>query len=281
MLAALLANRRKWTQKRDLRLPITGPVFQDMQDIVARPRHKNNPPPHTNKASALFDWIGLSVFTCHRLSEFRQSTLPAGSTAQGFDPLPKNSHIPPACRGKPKAFVRDDFSLYDARLHQLDHDQLRVAPSSAEALGIVKRATSIVLRALQLRLPIVDAPLGVFICNNGQRYTISSPHIAAFLQEACTLAYPDPRHYYRLNIHLFQAHSIRISACVDLDNAEVPHDEIAFRLRLSSDAMKGYLRNCPRHIGDLTASAIIGINAHTDTTLHDVPAPGSFTNDRS
>jgi hypothetical protein len=38
-------------------------------------------------------------------------------------------------------------------------------------------------------------------------------------------------------------------------------------------------RDCPRRIGDLIASANIGLNAHTDTTPHNVPAPGSVTND--
>jgi hypothetical protein len=111
-------------------------MFQAMQDIVARTQYTNNPQPHTDKASALFDWIGLGVFTGHRLSELGQSTLPKVSTAQGFDPLPTNSHMPPAWRGKPKAFVRDDFSFYDASLHQLDHDQLQAAPSSAEYVHI-------------------------------------------------------------------------------------------------------------------------------------------------
>jgi hypothetical protein len=69
----------------------------------------------------------------------------------------------------------------------------------------------------------------MFIGNNGQRYTIHGPHIQAFLREACIIAYPDPTNYFRINIHLFQAHSIGITACVGLDNAEVPHHDIKFR----------------------------------------------------
>jgi hypothetical protein len=307
MLSALLADRRQWKQKRALRLPINGPMFTAMQRMVTHSTHTQPRLQHSDRASALFDWIGLGAFTGHRLNEFGQSTLPAGSKADSFDPLPGNNDIPAVWRGKPKAFVRDDFVFYDAQLRRLDHTRLTTESDNAEyvhirwrfdkskdnfitkqyrrqhktALCPVKRAASIVLRAIQLQLPTVDAPLGLFIGDNGQRYTIRGPHVQAFLREACTLAYPDPNHYYRINIHLLQAHSIRITACVVLDNAGVPHNDIKFRLRWNSDAMNRYLRDGPRHIGDLTASALNGINAYADITPTEAPAPGVVTTDRT
>jgi hypothetical protein len=213
-------------------------MFTVMQNMVIQANHTLPHLQHTSMASALFDRIGLGAFTGHRLSEFGQSTLPVGSKADSFDPLPRKNDILSAWRGKPKAFVRDDFILYVAHLRRLDHAKLRTRSDAAEYVHIrwrfhkskfnfitkqyqsqhktvlcpVKRAASIVLRALQLKLPTTDAPLGMFIGNNGQRYTIRSPHIQAFLWEACVLAYPDLNHYYQINIHLFQAYSIRITA---------------------------------------------------------------------
>jgi hypothetical protein len=244
------------------------------------------------QGSRVYDWIGLGLLTGHRLGEFGQSKLPTGSNSTSFDILPDNSHIPPMWRGKPKAFVRDDFSFYTASRILMSHNDLLISPSTAEFVHIrwrydkskfnfitkqyqrqhgtplcpVKRAASIVIRSLHLRLPPVDIPMEMFTGDNAQRYTIRSTHIVDFMQAACVRAYPDPQHYFWLNISMFQAHSIRITACVTLDNAGVPHEDIALRLRWNSDAIKGYLRDCSRHIGQLTSLAVAGISAQADTT---------------
>jgi hypothetical protein len=39
MLSAPLADRRKWTQKRELRMPITGPMFTVMQIMITQANH--------------------------------------------------------------------------------------------------------------------------------------------------------------------------------------------------------------------------------------------------
>jgi hypothetical protein len=52
----------------------------------------------------------------------------------------------------------------------------------------VKRALSIVTRALHLKLSIHTVPLGVFIGLNGQTYTILGIYVQEFLQEACVCA---------------------------------------------------------------------------------------------
>ena len=104
-------------------------------------------------------------------------------------------------------------------------------------------------------------PLGMFYGKNKQRYTIRGHHVANLLQKACCLAYPDADHYMRLHILMIQAHSFRVFACVALANMGVNDDDISFRLRWNSDAVKLYLRDCYRTIGDLTNRAIAGAYA--------------------
>jgi hypothetical protein len=113
--------------------------------------------------------------------------------------------------------------------------------------------------------------MGVFLAMNSQMYTIRGHHVRDFLQEACVRAYLNPNHYLRLHIKELQAHSLRITACVALDNAGVSHETIAFRLRWNSDAVKGYLRDCYRHIGDLTAKSVSGLISHADISPASLP----------
>jgi hypothetical protein len=82
-----------------------------MQALVAE-EHTSNTSRRTDRTAPLFDWVGLGIFTGHRLGRFEQAILPARSTARAYDLLPINNHIPEEWRGKPKAFVRDDFTFY-------------------------------------------------------------------------------------------------------------------------------------------------------------------------
>jgi hypothetical protein len=119
---------------------------------------------------------------------------------------------------------------------------------------------------MQLHLPLDTEPMGMFVGANCQTYGIRGSNVKAFLQEACRRAYPDPKNYFRRIFQLFQAHSIRITACVALDNAGVAHEDIAFRLRWNSDATKGYMRDCFRHFGELTSRTVAGICSTAGTT---------------
>jgi hypothetical protein len=130
------------------------------------------------------------------------------------------------------------------------------------ALCPVKQATSIFCWELCLRLPCTEVHLGVFIGTNQQVYTIRGPHLLSFMQTACIRASPDSMHYYWINIHHFQAHSLRITAFVALDNAGVTHENIALPIRWNSDALISFLRDGFKHIGELTARTVVGVNQH-------------------
>jgi hypothetical protein len=136
MLSTLLADRRKWTKKRELRLPITSLMMNAMHQMVADDYDVAGDSTILTRNAALYDWVCLGLFTGHRLGEFGQSVLPHGSRASGFDPLPSNKHIPRAWRGKPKAFVRDDFTFYDRHLNLVDHPTLTQNPRRAEYVHI-------------------------------------------------------------------------------------------------------------------------------------------------
>jgi hypothetical protein len=269
-----------------------------METIVAA-ENSDRSRRRSDRTAALYDWVILGIFTGFRLCEFGQSVLHARSNAQVFNPLPNNKHIQPEWRGKPIAFVRDDFKFYDSSLHLLDHKRPKVTTTRAAFVHIrwrfdkskfnftvkqyqrqhgtplcpVKRATSIIGCAMRLETPCLDAPLGVLTGANQKVYTIRGPHLLTFMHTACTWAYPDPSPYYRINISLFQPNSLRITACVALDNAKVPHEDIAFRLRWNSDAIKAYLRDGVKHIGDRTAKMVVGVRRHADTTPVGPPLP--------
>jgi hypothetical protein len=290
-LAAILSERRKWAKKREQRQPLTGLMIEHMAHMVASTRGSQHASVGMDMWSALYDWICLGIFCGLRLGEFGQSALPAGHHAGAFDPLPTgNPNIPLVWQGTPKSFVLDDFTFFTRDLVLISHYTLYKNLAAAEFVHIrwrydkgkfnfvtkkyqrqhgtlvcpVKRAANIVLRALVLKLHPLKSPLGVFLARNSQVYTIRGPHVRDFIQESCIRAYPNPSHYLRLHINELQAHSLRITACVALDDAGVPHETIAFRLRWNSDAVKGYLRDCYRHIGDLTAKSVSGLISHAD-----------------
>ena len=88
-----------------------------------------------------------------------------------------------------------------------------------------------------------------------------SCRIQQFMQQACKLAYPDPAHYLRIRIDRLMTHSLRVTAAVALHNAGVSLDDITFRLRWNSDAVRLYIRDCNRTIDELTSCAIAGAYA--------------------
>jgi hypothetical protein len=297
-LAAILSERRKWAQKREQRQPLTGLMIEHMAHMVTLSSVNSHSGVGLDMRSALYDWICLGIFCGLRLGEFGQSALPAGNHAGAFDPLPTgNSNIPLAWQGTPKSFVLDDFQFFAGNLVLISHSDLYQNMAAVEFVHVrwrydkgkfnfitkkyqrqhgtlvcpVKRAANIVLRALALRLHPRMSPVGVFLSKNSQVYTIRGHHVRDFIQESCIRAYPDPAHYLRLHIKELQAHSLRITACVALDNAGVPHETIAFRLRWNSDAVKGYLRDCYRHIGDLTAKSVAGLISLADISPVSVP----------
>jgi hypothetical protein len=101
-------------------------------------------------------------------------------------------------------------------------------------------------------------PLGIFFRGNKQRYTIHDHHLQSFMREGVICNYRNPQHELRLKIKLLATHSLRITAAVALFTAGVGGDDILFQLCWNLDAVKFYLRECSRTIGELTSKVIAG-----------------------
>jgi len=66
--------------------------------------------------------------------------------------------------------------------------------------------------------------------------------VTAALRTAVTAMYPDPTHLYRVNIKDVRTHSVRVYACLALNDAGLSHHEIEYKLRWASKAWMVYLR---------------------------------------
>ena len=79
------------------------------------------------------------------------------------------------------------------------------------------------------------------------------------MRDACRKAYPDPKHFLRINITRLVAHSNRVTAAVALFVQGWTIERIADRLRWTPASVKHYLRESSHAIGDMTTSAIKGV----------------------
>ena len=108
----------------------------------------------------------------------------------------------------------------------------------------VSAAIRISLRAIRLAVKS-EEPLGVFHCEQGKynntRCYISTAQVAAFLQSsAMTVFHLKPRDEL---LTRYTTHSIRVTACNLLHRQGMSDTYIQSRLRWTSNAFLGYLRN--------------------------------------
>jgi hypothetical protein len=292
-LADLIAQRRTWAKKRDKREALTGAMLDSMLELAVLPSSGGV----LGEAAAVYDWARFGLYTGSRLGEYGQSKPKGRAPLDWHATIPHNTNVPQEWRGKPIAFLESDFEFFDLNWIQLSVDSVLQHPGSAEKIRVrfrydkgkinfhfrtfkrihgnhlccVKAALSIIRRHRRLgRSP--DLPMGVFRDAQGNICTIRGKHMERNIQQACVYTYQDPEHYLRRRIKLLQSHSIRIFACVALLNAGVSIDDIAYRLRWNSDAIKQYLRDCHRIIDYLTQQSILGAfhdERHPDTQPSD------------
>jgi hypothetical protein len=233
-----------------------------------------------DRVPAIYDWARLGIFTGSRLGEYGQSKPRKG---QLFATVP-NSPDAGVWANTPLAFIRDDFSFYNANrhalnvtdLHQLSrqafevHIRFRFDKSAlnftirkfrrthGNFLCAVKGSISILHRAHRLGVPH-DHPIGVFRSNTAGEYRfIRGEDVCEVMRYACRIAYPDTQHYMRQHIDRIVAHSNRVTACLALHQAGVKEEDIAFRLRWEVPSVKFYIRESYSKIGDLTQQAVAG-----------------------
>ena len=278
-LGEILAQRRIWTEGKPKKEPCTGEIFDSMAHLIPTDRGVAPQQLALGKHAAVYDWSRLGLFTGSRLGEYGQSKVPKGCK---WTPLPNSDDVPLEWRGKPLAFIRSDFTFYTKDHILVEHSDALSDPARVEYVHFrfrydkskfnfiirkfrrirashlcpVDAALNILARAAALKIGDFE-PLGAFLAN-GRIHCIEGKHMQNYMRLACVHAFPDPKHYLRLHIDRLVSHSLRVTAAVALNNAGVSVDDIAFRLRWNSDAVKLYLRDCYRLVGPMTMQAVTG-----------------------
>ena len=278
----IIAQRRTWKKAKDKKEPLTGDIFVVMAQLAEQSQRSAQG--DLSMDCVLYDCCRLGLFTGSRLSEYGQGALPTNTPSDGWQKLPSNRDVPTEWQGKPSAFIAQDFEFYDKNRQKIElsaaiasesevvfvHIRFRYDKSNlnfvirkfkrvfgSHQLCPVDAALSFVRRGQRILNHQLE-PLGMFLGRNNQRYSVRGKHIQDFMHRACKIAYPDEQHYLRIRIDRLMSHSLRVTAAVALHNAGVSLDDIAFRLRWNSDAVKLYIRDCYRTIGDLTSRALVG-----------------------
>ena len=285
-LAEIISGRRIWKKPQDRKEPISAEMLDAMAWMAAQYRAFGTYRNH-GRDPVLWDFACLACFTGSRLGEYGVSKRPKGGTTDSYPVLPNSRDVPAEWRGRPIAFIAEDFELFDGKLKRVDHATARRFPHTVVFVDVrfrydksknnftIKRFLRVTPPFCLVRgvLSILDRhysdtarrdgePLGFFIAENGRRYNIQGVHVKQFLAEACFLAHPDENHYLRLHSNKLVAHSFRVTAAVALHNAGVPIDVITVRLRWNSDAVKVYLRDSEFLARTLSFKAMHGAFAH-------------------
>jgi hypothetical protein len=233
-LAEILAARRNWKkQPQQKKEPISGPALDCMAELAwsALSSHKHG---WLSRDVVLYDFCTLSIFTGSRLAEFGQSGLPPGSPSDSWNHVPVSRDVPEEWRGLLMAFIASDFSFFDKRSLLLSHAESLAHPDRVRQVHVrfrydksnfnfsirkfrcvsghhlcpVRATLRILARAYLGKLVDPDTePLGMFLGDNGRRYSIRGHHVASFLKRATLLAHPNPNHYMHRNAHRVVAHS--------------------------------------------------------------------------
>jgi len=280
-LADILEQRRAWKQPKQKKEPYMYEMFVALSDFLLL-LQKSDAKTFLQVEWSVLDWSRLGCHTGSRLGEYGQSKPKKG---QLFATMPDSPNAG-EWAGRPIAFIRDDFSLFDDSqirqstaecLEKLElaiyvHIRFRFDKSPnkfiigkfrripGSLLCPVKAVLSILRRADLLGVPD-EYPLGAFRPKSSAPNHfafLNGEHVQQTMQLACRLVYLDPRHYMRLNIHLIMSHSNRVMAAVALHNAGVQEEVIAHCLNWTMESVKFYIRDCFNAVGSLTLKAIKG-----------------------
>lgn len=265
-LGQQLRDRRNWEKKRPQKLALTVLIYEALATHLAMAG--NSVDSFLDVFFAGYDWLRLGAFAAFRISEFGQAKVRKG---QKFLHVPVNDDVPEAERGRPLAFIAEDFQFFSADLTLISHDQLlachrlgriqfvqirwrydksahnfvfrRYALSKDTIFNPVDAAVNIVYRARLLHVPPTE-PLGVWKNPRGRRYRfIRDSAITKVMRTAVALAYPDPHHYYRINIASFVPHCIRVTAAVAMRLGGAENDETAHSKRWHPTSVPTYDRD--------------------------------------
>ena len=221
----------------------------------------------------LGDVVTLGRYIGPRLSEYAQKTQKTVDV-----------HVYPSGTTVIKAFTANDFVFYDAKKHiikNLTMDSIELVAAvkitwriqknrqNGQSITLtadrkfpdlcpVQSAARMVIRARRLLQPD-DMPLAIYRTKKGDTLYLTGAKIAELLRGAVKRIRPD---ISSEDIKRYLAHSLRVWACVLLDEAGKSPDYIKKRLRWLGDSFRMYLRDTAviqhQHINALqTASQAI------------------------
>ena len=268
-----LRDRRNWERKKDKKLPLTRAIYTALAAYLASKGDSLDV--FLAAVYAVYDWLRLGVFTGFRVSEFAQNKVRKGCQ---FLAIPDNDDVPEDQRGKPVAFIAADFTFWTLDMVLIPHSKLRKWHAKGLVHGLqirwrfdksannfvirtytvtndaifnpVDAAVSIILRSQLLGVPI-DEPIVVWRNVHGRPYRfLRDSTLTQTLRDAVCLAYPDPNHYYRLQIKSIVPHVIRVESAYRMQLGGANNDEIAHSKRWHVTSVPTYLRD-----GFLTAHA--------------------------
>jgi hypothetical protein len=248
MVTILASNLKKEEDVAKQRSPLDNHIFAKLQVMATKSKSQDS------AESVFFNTVALGRITGHRLSEYAQNK--------------QNKvewHEYPSGKKVIKAFTANDFIFFDSsrqRITNLTEANLSQVASmkvtwriqknrqNGQALNIavdakspdicpVRNAAALVIHASRLGQP-KEMPLAFYTNKKGEKLYLTGGKIATLLRKAVKSCRPDTP---KEELTRFSAHSIRVWACVLLDEAGKSAEFIKKRLRWLGDSFRLYLRD--------------------------------------
>ena len=243
----VLHEMKRWDSMPNRKEPITPAIVDTMRSFAP-----SDNPDHLH--SALLDWNILGQFYGFRSSEWAQNV-------ENRKNLPLR-----AIDGSPLAFIFSDITFFDKKhrrltkafskpldpndVHEVEFRwRFQKNLDNGQCITQVKRPNSplcpvaaalrIRERARRLNSSTHDV-LAVFADKKGATSFITTDLITSFLQRAAAQTYNITK---KSDLKQWTPHSMRVGACVLLNEQGYSFDFIKLRLRWRSDAFRDYLRN--------------------------------------
>lgn len=273
-----LDQRRKWQRPKPKREAFTFDMLDEFHQQI-KADAKANVSSHLSRKALIFDCMRLGSFTGSRAAEYSQTKGKKGT----FNRIP-NTFAAHCWRGKPIAFISEDFTYLDADGIVLDHQDLFRDSTPAVQLQLCTRydksgrnfairkfgrgqgflcpisaSLSLLYRAHLLGAG-PDEPISVYhdtTSSTGYQY-LRANDVTTQMRQIVIDTYPNPKHFLRLNINRFVSHSNRVTAAISLRHMGLDIDAIAHRLRWQRESVQHYLRESNHDIGNLTKATIGG-----------------------
>ena len=248
MMTILINNMMREEQIARQRAPLDNEIFAELRRVAQASKCNDS------VNMLLGDVVTLGRYIGPRLSEYAQKTQKTVDV-----------HVYPSGTTVIKAFTANDFVFYDAKKHiikNLTMDLIELVATvkitwriqknrqNGQSITLtadrkfpdlcpVQSAARMVIRARRLLQPD-DMPLAIYRTKKGDNLYLTGAKIAELLRGAVKRIHPD---ISLEDIKPYSAHSLRVWACVLLDEAGKSPDYIKKQLHWLGDSFRMYLRD--------------------------------------